>query len=100
ARQWPERRADHVAARPFSRWAARGALYRELERRLRTVGLCRLTHDMAIPRQCMPRPAIYALTWNFLDDIVQVLDTDRTHHEIRPNGSSPRRDRWHGRDHC
>src|SRR5262245_62778233 len=48
----------------------------------------------------MPRPAIYALTWDFLDDRVQVLDTDRTHHELRPNGSSPRRDRWHGRDHC
>src|SRR6185437_15825728 len=48
----------------------------------------------------MPRPAIYALTWDFLDDIVQVHDTDRTHHEIRPNGSSPHRGRRHGRDHC
>ena len=65
--------------------------YRELERQweermcflpirasscqLRTVGLCRLSHGMANPRQCMPRTVFYALTWDFLDDLVQVHDT-------------------------
>jgi hypothetical protein len=40
-------------------------------------------------------PAPLWISW-----LLPVLGTDRTHHEIRPNGSSPRRDRRHGRDHC
>jgi len=32
--------------------------------------------------------------------LLPVLGTDGTHYEIRPNGSSPRRDRRQGCDHC